>query len=108
MFIGMKWVPVLLAFALAGCARAKNTFEVEDPQGLVRSATLRLCGSETPLLRAGNKLILSHPITCEGDGEIQLFYKEGGPERCLVGYVTPGAKQDFHFRADHSSCQPLT
>lgn len=106
--VPMKRLSLLLMLALGGCAGAKNTFQVQDPRGLVRNATVRLCGSETPLVREGNALTLTRSITCEGDGEIQLIYKDGGPEHCPIGYVTTDAKQDWRFRAEQSSCQPLT
>ena len=103
----MRWVPLFLVMALDGCAGPENTFVVQDPRGLVSSATLTLCGSETPLVREGRRLSLSRSVTCEGDGEIQLVYTDGGSEHCLIGYVTPQAQQDFQFRAEQSSCQPL-
>ena len=104
----MRWVSLFLMMALGGCGGPKNTFVVQDPRGLVGRATLRLCGSETPLVREGQRLSLSRSITCEGDGEIQLVYIDGGPEHCLIGYVTPEAQQNFQFRANQSSCQPLS
>lgn len=101
----MRWAPWLLLLAVSGCA-AKNTFEVDDPHGLVRRATLRLCGYETPLERHGDTLTLTRSITCgEGDGEVLLIYKDGGPEHCIVGYVTSDAVQDWHFIAKQSSCE---
>jgi hypothetical protein len=102
----MRWVPLLVVCSLVGCAGEKNTFEVQDPRGLLTSATLRLCGSESPLVRNEDRLTLSHSISCEGDGEIRLVYKDGGPEHCLIGYITPDAKQDWRFRAEQSACQP--
>jgi len=98
----------LTVFALGGCTGAKNTFEIEDPRGLVSSATLRLCGSETPLAREADRLTLTRSIACEGDGEIRLVYEDGGSRHCIIGYVTPDAKQDWHFRADQSSCHHFT
>jgi len=103
----MRWLPLLLVVALGGCAGPENTFVVEDPHHLVTNATLRLCGSETPLVREGNRLSLERSVGCEGEGEIQLIYAKGGAGHCHIGYVTPDAKQAFHFRADQSSCPPL-
>ena len=104
----MRWLPLLSAVAtLCGCAGPKNTFLVDDPRGLVTTATLRLCGSVSPLERNGDRLSLQQSVACEGDGEIQLVYRDGGQENCIVGYVTPDAKQDFRFRAKQSSCQPF-
>lgn len=102
----MRWALLLLVLALAGCDR--NTFQVDDPKGLVRSATLRLCGSETPMERAGTSFELSRKNKCEGDGEIRLIYQDGGSEHCLIGYVTSGMPQDFHYRAEKSSCRPVS
>ena len=101
----MGWILLLLTVALGGCS--KNTFEVDDPKVLVRSATLQLCGTSTPLQRAGKSFELSRSITCEGDGEVRLIYQEGDPEHCIVGYVTPDMRQDFHFRAEQSSCRDI-
>ena len=107
MLASVRWLPLLLVFAVGGCAGEKNTFEVQDPHGLVRSASLQLCGSETPLVRKGNRLALVRSVSCEGDGEVRLIYEDGEPEHCLIGYVTPDLKQDWHFRAEQSSCRPL-
>ena len=96
-----------MVIALSGCAGTKNTFVVQDPGSLVSGATLELCGSETPLVRDGNKLSLSRSIRCEGSGEIRLIYKDGGPAHCIVGYVTSDAKQTFVFRAERSRCVPV-
>lgn len=37
--------------------------------------------------------------------ERPLIYVTGQKRECLVGHVTPGAKQDFTFRASHVQCQ---
>jgi hypothetical protein len=100
-----------LAFAalltLAACSRAENTFTVEDEQRSVTAASLVLCGSTTPLQRLDGRLFVSKPINCEGRGYIRLSYLSGREWDCPVGYVTPGAKQDFKFRATEAECQPL-
>jgi hypothetical protein len=101
----MRWCLLLLALPLAGCA--KNTFVVEDPKGLVKSATLSLCGSETPLDRSGHSFTLVRRVNCEGDGEIRLIYHDGVPGHCPIGYVTSDAVQDWRFRADPSGCSPV-
>jgi hypothetical protein len=102
----MRWALLLLVLVLSGCSR--NTFEVEDSKSLVRSATLRLCGSETPLERSGASFKLSRSIRCEADGDIVLTYQNGAPQHCIVGYVTPNMPQDFRFRAEQASCQPIS
>jgi len=94
-------------FALAACSRAENTFTVEDEQRAVTAASLVLCDSTTPLQRLDSRLSVSKPIDCEGSGYIRLTYASGRVWDCPVGYVTPGAKQDFKFRATEAECQPL-
>ena len=93
--------------ALAACSAVENTFAVEDEAGAVKTATLVLCGSTTTLLRSNGRLSVSRPIDCEGEGRIRLTYASGQQRECLVGYVIPGAKQDFRFRASEADCQPL-
>ncbi|HEX4739114.1 MAG TPA: hypothetical protein VH331_16300 [Allosphingosinicella sp.] len=101
----MRWALLLPVLTLAGCA--KNTFVVEDPKHLVRTATLFLCDSETPLDRSGNTFNVTRRVNCEGDGEIRLIYNDRGPEHCWIGYVTSDAEQHFHFRAERSGCSPV-
>ena len=97
---------MLAAVALAGCSR--NTFEVDDPRDLVRSATLQLCGSESPLKHDDTSFHTSRWATCEAEGEVRLIYKNGAQQHCIVGYVTADMPQDFHFRAERSSCPEIT
>jgi hypothetical protein len=103
----MRWICLFSLLALAGCTRTPNTFVVDDAQERVRSATLTLCGSDTPLESMRNRFEASVPITCEGEGRITLVYRDGGTEVCPIGYVTSGAEQHFRFRAEQSSCSPI-
>jgi len=98
----MRWGFLPLVLALAACG-SRNTFVVNDPNGLVRTATLEICGSETPLARAGTKFALTKRIQCE-EGEIRLVYQDGGPEHCRIGYVDSQAGQEWQFRAERSGC----
>ena len=93
--------------ALVGCSAVENSFTVESEKGAVTAADLSLCGSSTPLERLDGSFTVSKPIGCEGSGHIRLTYASGHEQDCLVGYVTPGAKQDFRFRASEAGCQPL-
>lgn len=97
---------MLAALVLTGCSR--NTFEVDDPRGLVHSATLDLCGSKSPLKRNGPSFTTSRWADCEADGTVTLTYHMGPPQQCIVGYVTSGMAQDFHFRAERSSCETVS
>ena len=100
----MRWLAFSLLVALSACSRVENTFVVEDEQHAVVTATLFLCGSETPLQRTGERLAVSKAIDCEGSGRITLRYASGGKHVCIVGYVTPGAVQNFAYRASENGC----
>ena len=103
----MRTLAFATLLALAACSAVENTFTVQDEKGAVTAADLVLCGSTTPLKRSNGRFTLSMPIDCEGDGRIRLTHASGHEQDCLVGYVTPGAKQDFRFRASEAECQPL-
>jgi hypothetical protein len=103
----MRWLCLLPALAMIGCDRTENSFAVEDGNRVVQSATLKLCGAETPMERVGNTFSLSLPSTCEGEGQITLIYRDGRTEACHIGYVTNGLEQHFLFRAEQSSCSPM-
>jgi hypothetical protein len=100
--LGMRWRFLPLVLAVAACG-TRNTFVVEDPKGLVRTATLEICGSQTPLKRDGSKLTLTQRVHCQ-EGEIRLVYQDGGPEHCPIGYIDSVEEQQWHFRADREGC----
>jgi hypothetical protein len=52
----------------------------------------------------GDRFVGTRGISCEGDGEI-IVSQGGSTVRCVVGYVTPGAVQDFSFVVENGSCQ---
>jgi hypothetical protein len=94
-----------MAIVLSACSKVENSFVVEDEQNAVVAATLVVCGSETPLRRRGERLAVSKRIRCEGSGHISLRYASGAQHDCLVGYVTPGAPQNFTYRATEAGCR---
>ena len=99
---------ILVALVLTGCSAVPNTFEVDIAASPGATATLALCGNETPLTRIGGLLMTARPITCEGQGEVRVRFKDGGRARCGIGYVTPGALQDFRFRIRDGRCVAIT
>jgi len=89
---------------MTGCDRAANTFEVNAPDA--GSAELQLCGKATSLERSGDKLTVTRAISCEGDGVITVHFPNRPPVSCPIGYVTPGAVQNFRFKVDDGQCGP--
>jgi len=100
----MRLLALLSITAITACTQAENGFVVEDQQQRVETATLVLCGSETPLRRKGDQLEVSKVVQCEGEGRIKLRYSSGDEHECVVGYVTPGAVQNFAFHATNNGC----
>lgn len=94
---------LLIAFLVVGCSDVANTFEVLAPEA--RSAELHLCGKATELRRSGARFSTVRKITCEGAGEITIRFADRPPASCRVGYVTPGAVQDFQFEVDGLECR---
>jgi hypothetical protein len=96
----------LLLLSIGGCGMlVDNAFVVDDPGEVVASAKLNLCGSERMLDRTDHRFSTSMRIDCEGEGKILLRLSNGHEISCLVGYVTPGAKQDFEFVVERSQCR---
>jgi hypothetical protein len=78
---------------------------LEDERELVRSAKIELCDSERMMDRQGRYFWATQEITCEGSGLIRLTYRDGSTHDCIVGYVTPGAHQNFTYQATNSGCR---
>jgi hypothetical protein len=94
-----------LTIIASGCSTSSDTFRVDDPEGLVTSATVAVCDAETAMTRNGDHFAATHEITCEGSGLIRLKYADGKTRECIVGYVT-SMRQDWHFRATPDGCEP--
>lgn len=87
-----------------GCDRVDNTFKVTDPGGAVAAAELRLCGSQVKLTQSNHQFGGATAVTCEGEGEILVHLSDGRETSCHIGYVTPGAKQNFEFIVEGAQC----
>jgi hypothetical protein len=111
-------VPWFLLFAVsARCSneqdnfdvegREGNTFVVEDPLGMARSAVLKICGSSRPLKLSNKAFTTETAVRCDARGVVQVTYKDGRKGDCLVPYVMRKDKQEWHFRLHSSWCQDL-
>ena len=89
-----------IVFAITACG-SKNTFVVEDPKGLIQTATLEICRSKTPLERHDNSFELTTRVRCQ-EGDVRLVYKNGRPGYCHIGYID--GPQQFRFRAGPTDC----
>lgn len=63
-----------------------------------------LCGQSTDLTRTGEQFKGVVPVRCEGDGIIKVRFPNQQAVNCTVGYVTPGAVQNFKFRVENGGC----
>lgn len=92
-------------FGLSSCQKVSNEFVVRDPEMVVSSAELRLCGNRLNLDRSENELRGTMTITCEGEGSILVRFLDGNETTCRIGYVTPGAQQTFEFVIEDGQCR---
>lgn len=89
---------------LASCQRVENGFVVRDPEGVVATAELRVCGKHQPLSESQGVFSTQLGITCEGSGDIRVRLKNGSETTCPVGYVTPGLKQSLEYKIQDGVC----
>ena len=101
----MRMSVLLLSLLVIGCERSPNSFTVHAPGAV--SAELRLCGEAVGLARSGDTLSVTHAIRCEGEGTIAVHFPDRPSASCHIGYVTPGAVQNFRFKVDGDRCVPL-
>ncbi len=105
MKVGAVIIGLTLSATVAACSDVPNTFNVKSNR-MVTSADLRLCGKEKRLHKLGDSFVGAQRITCEGEGQI-IVRSDRAPVTCVVGYVTPGAVQDFSFLVEAGSCRPV-
>ena len=101
---GALIMSLTLIVGVAACGGAPNTFRVKADRN-VASAELRLCGKNKHLQRLGDSFVGAQIVTCEGGGVI-VIRSENRPTTCILGYVTPGAPQDFSFVVEDGICRP--
>jgi len=92
---------------LASCDRYDDTFTVNDPDGLAKSAVLQLDGEDQPLERDDRRFSTTRRIRRDADGRIRVVYADGRTVDCPIGYVTPGVGRRWNFRLTRSGCEPL-
>ena len=93
--------------ALAACVPAKNSVDVDTSGSPNVSGVVVLCDRETRLTARRDHLTAGVPITCEGSGEVRLRSGDGASATCQIGYVTPGAVQEFYFVLQRGECIPV-
>jgi hypothetical protein len=90
------------ALALSGCGPKPATFQIEA-EG-VESASLSLCGKETPMKLVGKVFTTDRRITCSGEGDIQLKYKGGPKVACHIQYVSANFPGRWKYFAQNGQC----
>ncbi|MGE0405500.1 MAG: hypothetical protein AB7O65_04300 [Candidatus Korobacteraceae bacterium] len=92
-------------FSLSACNRVGNEFVIHDPEGVISSAELDLCGKRLQLTKSEGEIRGEMHITCEGGGSISVHLSDGRETTCHIGYVTPGAEQVFEFVVEGGQCR---
>jgi hypothetical protein len=101
----MKTAAVLMTLVLVACSPGtSDSFDVRIADGAAMTATLKLCGEEVALVRKGDHFTGTRRTRCEGGGEIVVAFSDRPPVSCNVGYVTPGAAQDFSYVVQGGAC----
>ena len=103
----MRRILLVALFALASCAGERDTFTVDDPDGLTKSVVLQLDGPDQPLERDGKRFSTTRRIARDADGRIRARYIDGRTIDCAIGYVTPNAGQHWNFRLTQTACERL-
>ena len=103
----MRKTLLLSAIALASCGVEPDTFTVDDPSALAKSAVLQLDGSDQRLERDRGRWTTTRQIRRDADGRVRVLYHDGRKVDCLIGYVTPGAPQHWRYRLTPTSCEPV-
>lgn len=104
---GMRRALLLSIITLASCRGEPDTFIVDDPTGLAKSAALQMDGDDQLLERNGKRFSAARRIGRDADGKIQVLYADGRMFDCPIGYVTPGAAQHWNFRLTPTGCESL-
>ena len=110
--LGVETMGTRIALALSSlmftmsCDRVSNTFVIYDPDNVVVTAQVRLCGSTIKLNQDEGVYLGRMVISCEGEGNILLDLSGNRKASCHIGYVTPGIEQNFTFVIEHSRCVP--
>lgn len=103
----MRKALLLCAVALTSCTGKSDTFTVADPNGLAKSAVLQLDGHAQSLTRFSKRLTTVREIRRDAHGRMLITYADGRKVDCLIGYVTPGALQQWDFRLTPTTCERL-
>jgi hypothetical protein len=98
----------MVVTAFAGCSAKPDTFVVEDPERMARSAVLKLCGIEKGLKRQKRELTVTAATPCAERGEITVTYNDGRTADCLIGLVSQEATYEWRFRLHTSWCEELS
>lgn len=102
----MKWLVLFLAATISACSQSSDTFQIYDPECVLLSADVLLCGRSEPLRQDYKVFAGSVPIPCEGSGKVVLVAKNQRRFDCPVGYVTD-LHQTWKFMVDGNRCVPL-
>lgn len=97
---------LLLLFAAGGCSKVENSFEVYADDGVLSSATLSICGLESPLMPFHQRLRVALRIGCEGYGTLHARYN-GATMDCPIGPVSPHAYRHWRLKVGQGRCERL-
>ncbi|HET9161331.1 MAG TPA: hypothetical protein VFN88_12030 [Caulobacteraceae bacterium] len=95
-------IAAAVCLPLAACGPKPATFQIEA-EG-VEKATLSLCGEKSPMKQTGNIFAVDRKISCSGEGDILLKYKNGPEVACHIQYVTAKFPGYWKYFAQGGQC----
>jgi hypothetical protein len=87
---------------LAACGEKPATFEIEADG--VEKADLDLCGQKSPMKQTGKVFTVDRKISCSGEGDILLKYRNGPQVACHIQYVSMGFPGHWKYFAQGGQC----
>ena len=95
-------IALIACAGLSSCGPKPATFQIEADG--VEKATLSLCDQKTPMKQTGAVFTVDRKITCSGEGDIMLKYKNGPEVACHIQYVSANFPGRWKYFAQGGQC----
>ena len=110
MISGMKGsvaISRLCVLLSSGCSllEPQSTFEISSFDRPVKSASLKLCQQNFPLVDKAGRWQTTIGIPGDCDGGVSVVMSDGKHIFCPIGYVTVGEGSIWHFAIKGDECQ---
>ena len=94
----------IACLCLAACGPKPATFQIEAGGEQPVSATLSLCGKDSPMKKVDKVFAVDRRVTCSGEGDIRLKFAGGKTYACHIEYVSPGVPGHWKYFTQNGEC----